>query len=45
LLGDTVFEHEDVVEYERWIVVTVGVESGYRKSDFFSENPDCLGSR
>ena len=38
LLRNTVFEHKDVVEYERWIVMPVRVESGHRQANFFSED-------
>ena len=38
LLSDAVFEHEDVVELEGWVVVAVGIERDDWQADFFSEN-------
>ena len=40
LLRDAVFEHEDVVELECGIVMSVRVERHDRKPDFFSKNFD-----
>ena len=40
LLRNAVFEHEDVVELECGIVMSVRVERHNRKPDFFSKNFD-----
>ena len=42
LLGDAVFEHEDVVEFERRVVMAVSVKRDDRQADFFSENANGL---
>jgi hypothetical protein len=42
LLRDAVFEYEDIVEFERRIVMAVGVERDDWQADFFSENSDRL---
>ena len=42
LLDDAVFEDENILEFERWVVMAVGVERDDRKADFFGKNADGL---
>lgn len=40
LLSHTIFQYENVIRLERWIVVSVGIEGDYRQANLFCENPD-----
>ncbi len=42
LLDDTVFKHQNVVEFERGVVMTVGVECDDWQADFFGKYANGL---
>ena len=42
MLDDAVFKDENIVEFERWVVMSVGVERDDGKADFLGKNLDAV---